>query len=68
MAEFGVVSGSLALMTNIVMGYNAGQLQKSIDAEVANGVDLTACVRASEKQGIQLRATMRHRTIQNATF
>ena len=51
LAEFAVVSGALALMTNIVMAYNAGQLQKSIDAEVAAGADLAACLRALECVG-----------------
>jgi TnpA family transposase len=51
LAEFGVVSGALALMTNIVMAYNTGQLQKSIDAEVANGAELAACIKALEHVG-----------------
>lgn len=51
LAEFAVVSGALALMTNIVMAYNAGQLQKSIDAEVAAGADLAACLRALQRVG-----------------
>jgi hypothetical protein len=38
-------------MTNIVMAYNAGQLQKSIDAEVANGAELAACIKALEHVG-----------------
>jgi TnpA family transposase len=46
LAEFGVVSGALALMTNIVMAYSAGQLQKSMDAEVANSVDAADCIKA----------------------
>jgi TnpA family transposase len=46
LAEFGVVSGALALMTNIVMAYNAGQLQKSVDAAVANGIELSECIKA----------------------
>ena len=51
LAEFGVVSSALALMTNIVMAYNAGQLQKSVDAQVAAGTDLAACLRALEHVG-----------------
>jgi TnpA family transposase len=51
LAEFGVVSGALALMTNIVMAYNAGQLQKSVDAEVADGVDLAGCIEALQHVG-----------------
>lgn len=51
LAEFSVVSSALALMTNIVMAYNAGQLQKSIDAEVAAGTPLAACLRALEHVG-----------------
>jgi hypothetical protein len=51
LAEFGVVSGALALMTNIVMAFNAGQLQKSVDAEVANGTDLSECIKALEHVG-----------------
>ncbi len=51
LAEFGVVSGALALMTNIVMAFNAGQLQKSVDAEVANGTQLSECIKALEHVG-----------------
>jgi len=51
LAEFGVVSGALALMTNIVMAFNAGQLQKSVDAEVANGTELSGCIKALEHVG-----------------
>ena len=45
------MSGALALMTNVVMAYNAGQLQKSVDAEVAAGADLVECIRALEHVG-----------------
>jgi hypothetical protein len=38
-------------MTNVVMAYNTGQLQKSIDAEVANGAELAACIKALEHVG-----------------
>jgi TnpA family transposase len=51
LAEFGVVSGTLALMTNIVMTFNAGQLQKSVDADVANGTQLSECIKALEHVG-----------------
>ena len=51
LAEFGVVSSALALMTNVVMAYNAGQLQKSVDAEIATGTDLADCLRALEHVG-----------------
>ncbi len=51
LAEFGVVSGALALMTNIVMAFNAGQLQKSVDAQVANGTELSECIKALEHVG-----------------
>jgi len=51
LAEFGVVSGALALMTNIVMAFNAGQLQKSVDAEVAKGTQLSECIKALEHVG-----------------
>ena len=33
------------------MSYNAGQLQKSIDAEVAFGTNLPACIKALEHVG-----------------
>jgi hypothetical protein len=51
LAEFGVVSGALALMTNIVMAFNAGQLQKSVDAQVASGTELSECIEALEHVG-----------------
>jgi TnpA family transposase len=51
LAEFGVVSSALALVTNIVMAYNAGQLRKTVDAAVASGLDLSACLRALERVG-----------------
>ena len=51
LAEFGVVSGALALMTNLVMAYNAGQLQKSVDAEVANGTQLSESIKSLEHVG-----------------
>jgi hypothetical protein len=38
-------------MTNIVMAYNAGQLQKSVDAEVAHGTELPECIKALEHVG-----------------
>jgi Tn3 transposase DDE domain len=38
-------------MTNIVMAYNAGQLQKSVDAEVADGTELSECIKALEHVG-----------------
>jgi hypothetical protein len=41
----------LASMTSIVMAYKAGQLQKSIDAEIANGTDLSECRKALEHVG-----------------
>jgi hypothetical protein len=51
LAEFGVVSGGLALMTNIVMAFNAGQLQNSLDAELASGTESSACIKALEHVG-----------------
>ena len=51
LAELGVVSGALALMTNIVMAFNAGQLQKSVDAEVAHETELSDCITALEHVG-----------------
>ncbi len=38
-------------MTNIVMAFIAGQLQKSVDAEVANGTQLSECIKALEHVG-----------------
>jgi hypothetical protein len=38
-------------MTNIVMAFNAGQLQKSVDAEVASGTELSECIKALEHVG-----------------
>ena len=38
-------------MTNIVMAFNAGQLQKPVDAEVANGTVLSECIKALEHVG-----------------
>jgi hypothetical protein len=63
LAEFGVVSGALALMTNIVMAYNAGQLQKSVDAEVAGGVDLAGCIEALQHVGPVAYETARRQSI-----
>ena len=51
LAEIGVVSGALALMTNLVMAYNAGQLQQSLDAEIASGADLAECIKGLQHVG-----------------
>jgi hypothetical protein len=51
LAEIGVVSDALALMTNLVMAYNAGQLQQSLDAEIAGGADLADRIKALEHVG-----------------
>jgi TnpA family transposase len=40
-----------ALLTNIVMAFNAGQLQKSVDAEVAHETELSDCITALEHIG-----------------
>jgi hypothetical protein len=45
---------ALASMTSIVMAYKAGQLQKSIDAEIANGTDLSECRKALEQHSVAM--------------
>jgi Tn3 transposase DDE domain len=50
LAEIGVVSGALALMTNLVMAYNAGQLQSG-EAEIASGAELAECIKTLEHVG-----------------
>jgi hypothetical protein len=57
LAEFGGDSGALALVTNIVMAFNASELQKSVDAAIVRGTRLSAYIEAIEHVG---PATLRY--------